>query len=87
MIQWLGVKSAKRMLCENIGADGSLSTHRFLRALMLHRNTPDRDTGLSPSQIIFSRAVRDFFPIKPGNLTLHLEWRLTTDQRENALAQ
>ena len=76
-----GVKSAKRMLRENIGANGSLNTDRFLRALMLHRNTPDRDTGLSPSQIIFGRAVRDFFPIKPGNLTLHSEWRITMEPR------
>ena len=31
--------------------------------------------------------MRDFFWIKPGNLTLHPEWRLTTDQRENSLAR
>ena len=54
---------------------------------MLHRNTPDRDTGLSPSQIIFGRAVRKYFPIKPGNLTLHSEWRVTMEQREKALAR
>ena len=74
------------MLHENVGADGSINTDKFLRALMLHRNTPEHDTGQSPSQIIFGRAVRDFFPIKPGNLTLHPEWRLTMDQREKALA-
>ena len=82
-----GVKSAKRMLRENIAADGSLNTDKFLRALLMHRNTPDRDTGLSPAQVIFGRAVRDFFPIKPGNLQLHPEWRITSDQREKALAR
>ena len=75
------------MLRENIAPDGSLNTDRFLRALLLHRNTPDRDTGLSPAQVIFGRAVRDFFPIKPGNLILHPEWRITMEQRETALAR
>ena len=55
-----GVKSAKRMLRDNICTDGSLNTDKFLRALLLHRNTPDRDTGLSPAQIIFGRSIRDF---------------------------
>ena len=72
-----GVKSAKRMLRENIGGDGSLNTDRFLRALLLHRNTPDRDTGLSPAKIIFGRATRNFFPVQPGHLKLHPEWRIT----------
>ena len=82
-----GVKSAKRMLRENIAANGSLNNDRFRQALMLHRNTPDRDTGLSPAQVIFGRAVRDFFPIKSGNLSLHSEWRITMEQREKALAR
>ena len=33
----LGVKSAKRLLRENINQDGSLSGDRFFRALMQHR--------------------------------------------------
>ena len=82
-----GVKSAKRMIRDNIAPDGGLHTDRFLKALLLHRNTPDRDTGLSPAQVIFGRAVRDFFPIKPGNLILHPEWRITMEQRETALAR
>ena len=52
-----GVESAKRMLRENIGVDGSLSTDSFLRAVMMHRNTPDKDTGYSPAQVIFGRAI------------------------------
>ena len=83
----LGVKSAKRMLRENIGLDGNLRTDQFLRALMIHRNTPDRDTGLSPAQVIFGRATRNFFPIKPGNYQPRQEWRISMQQRELALAQ
>ena len=70
-----GVKLVKRMLQDNIGGDGLLDTDRFLRALLLHRNTPDRDTGLSPAQVIFGRATGNFFPVKPGNR--HPEWRIT----------
>ena len=82
----LGVKSAKRMLRDNIQA-GKFETDRFLRALMVHRNTPDRETGLSPAQVIFGRSTRNFFPIKPGNLQLRPEWKTTMDQREIALAR
>ena len=72
---------------ENVGANGSLNTDKFLRALMLHRNTPDRNTGLSPSQIIFGRTVKNFLPTRHGKLTLRPEWRLTMEQRERALAR
>ena len=74
-------------LRDNIAADGTLKQDRFLRALMLHRNTPDRDTKLSPAQVIFGKPIRDFFPIREGNLKLHPEWRITMEQRELALAQ
>ena len=75
------------MLGENIGVDGSLSRDTFLRALMLHRNTPNKDTACSPAQVIFGRAILNFFPIKKGHLEIHPEWQLTIDQRETALAQ
>ena len=83
----IGVKSAKRMLRENLGPNGSLKTDQFLRALMVHRNTPDRDTGVSPAQVIFGRATKNFFPIKPGNFKPRSEWRINSQQREIALAR
>ena len=42
----VAVKSAKRLIMENIGPKGQLDTDRFARALLLHRNTPDPMTGL-----------------------------------------
>ena len=45
----LGVKSMKRLIRENTGADGSLCISKFLQALMMYYNTPDRDTHRSPA--------------------------------------
>ena len=81
----LGVKSAKRLLRENVGQDGSLVGDRFFRALMQHRNTPDPDTGLSPAQVLFGRPVKDFMPIKPGKFRPQEGWRLAQEDREKAL--
>ena len=58
----LAVKSMKRLCRENTNIDGSLNNDKFLRAVMAYRNTPDRDTGRSPAQVIFGRELRDFLP-------------------------
>ena len=81
------VKLIKRIIRDNLGRNGNLDTDSLLAALLNFRNTPDRDTGLSPSQIIFGRRLNDYLPIKPGRLQLHPEWRLTMEQRELALAK
>ena len=82
----VGIKSAKRMLRENVDANGKLVTDRFLRALLQYRNTPDQDTKLSPAEVIFGRAIKDFLPIPPGKYYQPQEgWRLDRDSREMAL--
>jgi hypothetical protein len=81
------VKLCKRIIRDNIGPNGSLNTDGLLAGLLNFRNTPDRDTHLSPAQIIFGRRIKDYLPIKPGQLNLHPEWRLTMEQREIALAK
>ena len=81
------VKIAKRLIRDNTSASGGLNTDAFLASLLGYRNTPDRDTGLSPAQVVFGRAIKEFLPIAPGNLELHPEWRITMEQREVALAR
>ena len=81
----LGVKSAKRLLRENINQDGSLEGDKFYRALMQHRNTPDPDTGLSPAQVLFGRPVKDFMPVMPGKFRPQEGWRMAQEDREKAL--
>ena len=83
----LGVKSAKRMLRDNVSNTGTLDTDKFRRALLTHRNTPDRDTGVSPAQVVFGRPIRDFIPIKPGLYQPRQEWLLTRERRELALSR
>ena len=56
-------------------------------ALLTYRNTPDRDTGLSPAQVLFAHHLRDSVPCKPEGLRLRPEWLLTRDARELALAR
>ena len=76
----MGVPTEKRMLRENSTPGGSLDTNIFLRALLCHRNTPDRDTGRSPAQVVFGRHIKDFFPIKPNKFKPRVEWHLTGER-------
>ena len=83
----LAVKQAKRLVQDCLGPGGSLNTDSMARALLAHRNTPDGITGLSPSQVIFGRTLRDFLPASPGRYVPREEWRLKAEQREVAHAK
>ena len=81
----IGVKTAKRMIADNTGPNGELDTDKFQRALLQYRNTPDKDTKLSPSQCLFGRPTRDFLPILPGKYCPNRTWRESLRTRETAL--
>merc|ERR1712235_55882 len=83
----LGVKSMKRLLRENTDGSGGLDNEKFARALMVYRNTPDRDTTLSPAQVVFRRQLRDFLPTPQTRYTAHPRWTLLREDREKALAR
>ena len=83
----VGVKSAKRLVRDNLHTNGSLDNDRFARALLTHRNNPCPTSGLSPAQILFGRVLRDFLPIQPGKFAPRPEWRLAADQRAAAFAK
>ena len=80
------VKSMKRLLTDNIGNNGNLNNDSFATVLLNYGNTPDHDTGLSPSQILFARQLRDSIPTRPQNLMIRKEWILTRDAMVKALS-
>ena len=58
----VGVKSAKRIIRDNVGPNGSLNTNKVVQALLAHRNGPDPTTKVSPAQIVFGRSIQDLIP-------------------------
>ena len=83
----VAVKSAKRLVRDSLGPGGSLNTDALYRALLAHRNSPDPTSGLSPSQVIFGRKLRDFTPCSPGHYMPREEWRQTAEKRELAMSR
>ena len=80
------VKSAKRILLGNINpSTGELDTDAATKAIMAHRNTPTHDTGVSPSEMLFGRLLKDHLPI--AKRPLRPEWKEIADARELALAK
>jgi hypothetical protein len=81
----IGVKTVKRMICNNSGSNGTLDTNSFQRAILQYRNAPDPTTKISPSECVFGRPTRDFVPIQQGRYVPHSTWRSTLKAREEAL--
>ena len=83
----LAVKTAKRILFDNVGPHGNINNDRVARALLQHRNTPLQDIGLSPAQLLYGRTLRDCIPTKAEANKIRPEWRMVAEDRERALAK
>ena len=83
----LGVKTAKRIIHNNVSADGSLNNDSAARAILEYRNTPLPDLKLSPAQILFHRQLRDSVPTHPSHYRLHRDWVIDAEERERAYAK
>ena len=87
----VAVKSMKRALECNVDRDGSLDNDAVVRALLQLRNTPDRECGLSPAQILFGRSLRDSLPQLDksvpifDNLQLQDVWRKAWEAKETSI--
>ena len=83
----VGVKSMKRMLHNNISANGSLNNDKILRALLEYRNTPLPDINLSPAQILFHRQLKDAIPTHRKQYHLHKQWIIAANKRKQIFAR
>ena len=72
------------MLRENVSTTSTsrLDNNNLRRALLTNYKTTDRDTGLSPAQVIFGCLIMESLLIKPSLYTPSAEWLLTRDMRE-----
>ena len=80
------MKIIKRLIRENVGSDGNLETDKLARALLTYRNTPNKDLGLSPAQLLYGRKLKDHLPMVPEEYKQRKEWILVKEEREQALA-
>ena len=62
----VGVKNAKRLIQDNLTSNGNLDCDKLCRALLIHRNTPDPTTNVSPAQLVFGHALKDHIPSPRG---------------------
>ena len=85
------VKAIKRLLHDNVTAAGTLDEEKFIRAMLIKRNTPDQFSKLSPAEIVMGRQLRDNLPMIPKNLmvmnnpVVNQDWRDLWYQRESVL--
>ena len=83
----LGVKDVKRMLRENVDSDGSINNSRMTAALLTYKNTPDRDTRMSPAEYVFGRKMNDMLPTgSTWTDSFGDDWKRTMAARELAVA-
>ena len=83
----VGVKTAKRILLDNLNKDGSLDNDKVVAALLQYKNTPLPDIELSPAQILFHRELRDSVPSHRDNYHLHKEWVIAAEERASVFAK
>ena len=58
----LRVKTVKRMLHDNVSITGELDRAKFSQVLLQLRNTPDRDTRVSPAMPLYGRELGHCLP-------------------------
>ena len=86
----VAVKSMKRLLQGNVSSSGEIDSEGYIRAILQFRNTPDPQNGISPSEVVFGRPLRDVLPVKPGtqifeNGEVRPVWKEIWKRREDTL--
>ena len=55
--------------------------------MLTYRNTPKPGVKLPPAQIVSGLELRYTMPFRSEKGVIHKEWRITAEDRENALAK
>ena len=79
----LGLKSAKRIIYDNVAPNGSLNTNAVARAIFQYYNTPLPEINLNPTQILFHRQLHDHFPVNQCFYHLHEDWIISSKQTKD----
>ena len=78
----IAVKSAKRLIRENLGPNNSINSDKLAKALLAHRNTPDAISKTSPAMIVFGHPIRDHIPRQ--HYTPSASWKDLAEKREQS---
>ena len=80
------VKSAKRIISGNTGAQGSLDNDCAARAILQYRNTPIQNIELTLAQVLLHCRLRDFIPSQPTLYKPHADWTAAAKKsRDNSI--
>ena len=83
----LGVKAVKQALSNKVDSDGNITNSRMVAALLALKNTPDRDTRMSPAKYVFGRPINDLLPTFDNwTDTFGDDWKRTMQACELAVA-
>ena len=83
----LAVKTAKRILADNIDSSGRICQDRATRAFLNHRNTPVQDLNMSPAKMLYGRVIKDHLPALRDKYPIRKEWKEIGEMRERAMAK
>ena len=77
-VRWIRVRSKTGSHCKspplNTITVTDQDTNKMARALLDYRNTPDTQTGLSQTQIVFGRQLQGFLPWAGANFQKEDKW-------------
>lgn len=79
--------AVKRKLRDCIDGYSHLRHNRAAQAIMTHRNTPNQDLRLSPSEILCGRTIRDHLTILREKHRVHDRWPETKQLRQRTMAK
>ena len=83
----LAVKTAKRLLRQNISPSGDLNTDSPARTLLEYHNTPPVYWSITCSTAVYGRQLCDHLPSSADVLKIRQEWIQLAEVRVRALAQ